>query len=319
MPAEGAELTVSPLIIDIALAPGESTRQSVTVAASGSAPLDVAFEHADFGFADDAYELRLIEDSAPETVPFSTRGWFGVPHVTYHIPAGGSIVVPLRIAVPKNATPGTHLGAAFFRTISKVPEGGAAQVLTAARSGPLVFVAIKGGSDPKPAVRRFDVPRVVSNGPIPVRLTIGNDGDTHFRFSGTVTMRGRSGHQEVEIPERYALPDLDRAIRTGEGGKLRLGDQRLRVGRHTVKVELRTDPGNKVLRAERVVWVVPAWLRVILALSLLAVLAGIAWVALRLRERRWMRMNDGGEGLEAGDDPFELEELEPLEPLEPLD
>src|SRR5262249_26460455 len=107
-------LEVSPSILDLRLKPGESTTRTVTVIARGSAPLDVRFQHADFGFEPSSYSPTFVEDSSAHTTPFSTRGWFSTGDRHFHLAPGGVRHVTVRVKAPDNAEPGTHLGAAFF-------------------------------------------------------------------------------------------------------------------------------------------------------------------------------------------------------------
>ena len=316
-----AQLTVSPLIIDLALKPGETATRTVTVTASGDEPLRVSFEHADFGFQENSYAVQIIEDSRPDTVPFSTRGWFRVKKLDYKIKVGASIQVPVRITAPKNATPGTHLGAAFFRTVAADPGGGGARIVTAARSGPLVFVSVVGGSNPKPDLTVFQLPRFVRSGPLRPKIVVSNKGENHFRFSGTVKLSGGGGRRATAIiPDRYVMPDIRRELRDENGERIVLGGRALGIGRHKVTIELLTDPGQKRITDARTIWVIPAWLWFIIIVASIAVVSGLVWIALQLRERRWLRIvaameaeeaaKSGSEPGAAPDDGFDDEDAE---------
>lgn len=291
-PAAGAnsELTVSPLIIDdLAAEPGDTLRETVTVSATGDEPITVEFQHADFGFSEDSYQVDIISDAAPDTTDFSTRGWFSVARDRYTIKAGGSLAIPVTIEVPENSTPGVHLGAAFFRTVVDSKRGGS-QVLTSAQAGPLLFITIKGGSRPKPKLARFRVPGIVKEGPIRAKLEVENRGDTFFTYEGTVELRRNGKHWKAKIPLKYVVPGQPRDVRDEDGDALVFGKRGLPFGRYTVETRLKVEPTGTRIIAERTVWVVPGWMRgvgVVLIGLLVAAMGWIGWwVSDRIQLRR---------------------------------
>lgn len=276
-------LTISPLIFDLSLRPGQSATREVTVVAAGLDALDIVFEHSDLGFRGDTYEQQFIPDDVEDTTEFSTRDWFSVPRPQFHLKRGGSLIVPLRITAPKNATPGTHLGVAFFRTLPQAGFDPATSVQTSARVGALVFVNVIGGTTPAPRIRNFSSDRLLQDGPINIRLKIGNAGRRFFRMSGDITVSGPSGTDTIPLGSHYIVPGLDREIRDGER-PLRLDRRHLSAGRYTLRLAVKIDPGGKKLTATIHIWIVPVWLRLLLAALLVGTVAGVAWVAHRVRQ-----------------------------------
>ncbi|MBC7644399.1 MAG: hypothetical protein H7123_04675 [Thermoleophilia bacterium] len=274
-PAATPQLRIAPLTLDVSLAPGESITRDVTVSAGSAAPLTVAFEHADFGFSPGNYAVQLIEDSAPTTVEFSTREWFSVMPTTFKIPAGKSLTIPLTITAPGNVGPGTHLGAALFRTVPGPRPPGGTQIVTSARTGPLVFVTIRGGSRPKPRIGKLKVPALVTTGPIPVTLSAAVSGDGYVRVSGTVELSGNNMHDKIEVPEKIVVAGSSRTLIPGAQVGHKLGGKSLKVGRYTVTSTLIIAPtGRKLTRVEHV-WLIPVWLIVATGTALLLILVSV--------------------------------------------
>lgn len=276
------QLTVSPLIINMTMDPGETQTTGVSLLSESTQPVTVRFEHADMGFQKGTYERTFIEDSANGVIPFSTRGWMRVAQKAYQIPAGGSIVVPLRITAPNNAEPGSHMGGAFFATVTNASLSSSG-VKTSLRTGPIVFITIRGKGAGKPKVVKFDAQRLIARGPVDVSLTMDNRGGTHYRLAGTIQLSGPGKNHTLTIPERYVLPDLEREIYSESGGALRLGSRELSPGRYVISARLKVDPAGDTIMIERTVWIIPTWLQWISGIvgaALITALA-VAWY------RRW--------------------------------
>jgi len=282
-------LTVSPAIIELELAPGESVIRPVTVGASGDEPIDVRFQHVDLGFDKADYSPQYIEDSEPDTVEFSTRGWFSVPEERVQVAAGKQRVLQMTIAVPDNASPGTHLGVALFTTAPATPDKPAAgaTVATATRTGPVVVVSVKGGSKPKPHLDALRLPRIVAEGPLTPRLRARNRGGAHITLSGTVELR-RGGRrvERIELPRQIVVPELPRVLRGTSPGKLSLGKRKLAAGKYEVRVSLRSEPGQVRITQRRTVWVVPVWMRIVAALAIAALLGATVAGVFHVRRQR---------------------------------
>lgn len=285
-----AELTVSPLIIDVEAKAGDVVTRTITATASGSDAIAVELVHADFGFGED-YAPVLIRDDAPETTAFSTRGWFSLPKRRYRIPAGTSVKLPLRIEVPENTPGGTYLGAALLRVIPPEATGAASQVQAVPETGPLLFIAVEGGEPPEAAMKKFEVPGVVKRGPLRPELVIENLGDEFFTFEGTIRLSGSGKDETVTIDRQYVVPGEPRTIHTsasekGDDGAPELGSKGLEMGRYTVTTRLRIEPVGTTLVASRTVWVIPTWVRILAVALVLLFLACVGVLARWLSQRR---------------------------------
>jgi len=275
--ATGQQLTLSPLIVTLSGASGDTLTENVSVTASGSEPLEVAFNHADFGFDNSSYAVQIIADSAPETTAFSTRDWFTIPRATYKIPAGKTEQIPLRIAIPDNTPGGTYLGIALFRVLPH--KDSTAQVRPVPSAGPLVFISVAGGDPPKPRIKAFDIPGVVSKGPVRPRITVDNQGDEWFSYSGSITLERAGKDERVEVGRQFVVPGQPRRLRVDANAKGRAGEpvvgKQLGFGHYTVQAKLRIEPTGKTVTSTREFWVIPTWMRVLGVLAALLVLVGI--------------------------------------------
>ncbi|MCW2956476.1 MAG: hypothetical protein JWO69_1345 [Thermoleophilia bacterium] len=313
-------LGFSPTRLDVRAEAGETLTRDVFVTAQGDEPLTVDFSHADFGFTNEAYGLTLIEDDAPETTAFSTRGWFSVPKERYRVPAGETLTVPVTIEVPDNTPGGTYLGAAFFAT---AVESG--QLRQSARTGALVFISVAGGEPPKPKVESFDTPRLVTGGPIKPDIVIGNDGDEWFAYEGTIQLDG-DDEGAVKVARQVVVPGQPRKVRIdpnvpGAKGAPSVGGRDLSFGRHELVSRLRIEPTGDTLVTRRTVWVVPVWARIVGAVLWLAAIAGIGLLTRWLLRRR--RATPAVEEVVVDEheqyDDIDDEEFEDVEDIEEFD
>ena len=286
-----AKLGISPLKVQMSGAAGSTQTTTISLSAEGDEDLSIRFAHLDFGLSDN-YSVVLISDAAKETTSFSTRRWFSVPRTTFRIPAGTTVNVPLKVRIPPNTPGGTYLGIASF--VSSAASSSAGQIRTSVAAGTELFIAVDGGSPPKPRISKLDVPRVVSDGPIRPRLTVTNDGDEYFALEGTARIDGakRGGSS---IGEQYVLPHQPRVIQTSSTkdtvadrrrAALVVGTSSLGIGRHELVVRLRISPTNATVVARRTFWVVPAWAWALGSLLVLALVGGIVTGTLWLVRRR---------------------------------
>ncbi|MCW2926766.1 MAG: hypothetical protein JWM86_734 [Thermoleophilia bacterium] len=288
-----AELTISPPIIERTADAGDDFIEQISAGAGADQDIVVELVHADFGFDDASYDIRLINDDAAETTAFSTRNWFSLPKRTYRIKAGTTMSLPLRIKVPRNTPGGTYLGAALLRVQpGKAAEG--SQVQAVPQSGPLLFIKVSGGDPPKARLARFDVPRYVSGGPITPKLRVENTGDDFFRYEGTVKLSGPGKDRTLKIARQYVVPGQPRDVRTTADkkrrqGELRLGSDGLGFGRYEVTTRLRVEPTGKTLVASRTFWVIPTWVRIVAVAIAIVFAASLALLVRWWLERRRLR------------------------------
>ena len=283
------QITISPTVIDVDLKPGEKHTFDIQVAA-GNSPVGMVFEHVDLGYTPDTYEQQFIPDDASKTTEFSTRGWMTPSTRTFSLKRNGKRTVELRIAAPTNATPGTHLGAALFRTVSPVGQSTGPSVSAAVRTGPIVIVRIVGGSDPKPRLAKFSSPKLIAKGPGTTRVSMDNTGASHFYVEGTVTLKGRGQVAVANIPRRMILPGLARDLAAESGTAIKLGSKKLPIGRYTLQLRLKTDPGALVITHERTIWIIPVWLRIVVLIAGLGALLALLLLVRRIYHARLERI-----------------------------
>ena len=286
-----AELSVSPTIVEIDATAGETRLQQISVQAGEDEPIVVELVHADFGFDDSSYQVTLIRDDAPSTTSFSTRGWFTLPKRQYRIAKGRTVQLPLSIKVPPNVPAGTYLGAALIRVVPADAAPGASQVQAVPETGPLIFISVEGGDPPKPAVKRFTLPKWVKEGPIAPQIVVENVGDEFFTYEGTLSLKGPGKDAKVDVSRQFVVPGQPRRLATsadekGRAGHPTLGTRELGFGKYTVEARLRIEPTGKTLVSRRTIWVIPTWVFTLAAIAALVFAICAALLIRWILERR---------------------------------
>lgn len=263
-------MTVSPITLDLRLKPGEVTTEEVVLTLRGSAST-VTFDHADIGF-DEQFQTVAIPDSADETTAFSTRGWFSDPG-PIRMKANEVRSVPLKIAVPRNATSGMHVGAALFAT---EPTSAGGQIATRVQTGPVIFIEVPGGAETRPRITSLDIPRLHKGGTIPVRARVTARGDSFLRVTPIIstTRRGELIARDRR-KARFLVPDRVRTVRS----TIAVGQS---LGRVRVRVTM-VDARGASTTATRTVWVIPQRARYVAvsALVLIALILVMGWLMRR--------------------------------------
>lgn len=209
--------------------------------------------------------------------------------VTVDIPAQGSVVIPLTIAVPDDASPGDHPAGVVAQLL---PDEGAA-VEMASRVGVRVHLRVDG---PVTAALGVEDPVSVSYEPswnpfapgtVHVEYTVGNTGNVRLEADSVVTLSGPLGIMPAtdEATIREVLPGTAVHARASfRMWPLLLGFGDVDITPHTVGEDALPRPADATTRSFTV-WTVP-WAQ----LALLAVAAAIVVVTLRVRRRAAVRV-----------------------------
>ncbi|GIW68652.1 MAG: hypothetical protein KatS3mg100_146 [Candidatus Parcubacteria bacterium] len=194
--------------------------------------------------------------------PYSLREWVHPAAWKITIPHGHKAVVPVRIAVPSDASPGGYYSSLLVSTVSKdsdTSEGsiaGSAKVVS--RIGVLLFVRVPGEVVETGSLVSFSTKEqkaLLAHGdPLTFLITFRNDGNVHLNPSATITIQnllGKTVH-EIVVPPWYVLP---KAVRTREIE----WKNPYWLGRYTATLTLNPGYGGSDSRTAQVVFWVVSW------------------------------------------------------------
>jgi len=233
---------------------------------------------------------RYAEVGVADGGASDATGWVSFPGFgrTRTIGAGHQLTVPVHVAVPTGASPGTHtVGVAFSQQVGggRPAAGDAARVDLGAGLVSVIPFRVSGEADARLRVADVSMPRVLWGGSVPTaRVRLENVGnvqlsvDAELRLAAFGELAGRTVADDGPPGGQPMLPGGRRTL------AMRWTDPPL-VGRFTPTLVVVGGEGSGV-RIEReldAVWIVPPWW--VLAL-LVPALAFPAW---RLRRRRAAR------------------------------
>lgn len=272
------------------IAPGATVDDRVALTNFSPAPATFAVYASDgVVTADGNFDLL-----PPGETPVDAGSWIDIGAVdgqdplpgeplTIELPAGGSIVVPLTVAVPENASPGDHPAG----VVAQFVPGDGAGVEMASRVGVRLHLRVDG-----PVVASLDVDQVVatyepswnpfSPGTVHVDYTLGNSGNVRLGATSTATITGPFGiaPSSASTTTREILPGQEAPLSSSfELWPLLLGFGEVHVTPQVVGEDALAETGE-TQTATLTVWAVP-WAQ----LCLIAAAGVIVWVTLRMRRR----------------------------------
>ncbi|WJL96844.1 hypothetical protein QSU92_06630 [Microbacterium sp. ET2] len=203
--------------------------------------------------------------------------------LTIELPAGGSVVIPLTITVPENASPGDHPAG----LVAQFVPGDGAGVEMASRVGVRVHLRVDG-----PVVASLDVDQVEATyepswnpfapGTVHVAYSLGNSGNVRLGATSTATVTGPFGiaPSSASASTREILPGQEAHLSSSfDLWPLVLGFGEVQVTPQVVGEDALADAGTPQT-ATLTVWTVP-WAQ----LCLIAAAVLITFAVLRLRRR----------------------------------
>ncbi len=267
-------LAVSPHTFEMSANPGDTLKNSLRVDNLVDVPLEVTVHVRNFSALgeDGAVNLSTEEDE------FSLSTWTSVSPAKLVIPARESKTFDYTISIPQNATPGGRFGSIVFQTAPSTLAGGSGFAVSQ-EIGALVFVKIAGDVAEKASIADFKTIHGINDfGPLDFDIRIKNEGNVHFKPTGTITISDFMGQKVATIPvdSQNVLPGAVRKMAANwNSGWL--------VGQYTATVSLVYGKDRQVITASTAFWGFPYKL---VGISLLAI-GILGWALYPRRARIW--------------------------------
>lgn len=190
-PANGT-LTVSPPLVSLAVAPGSTGTDELTLHAGVS--LDVQIAVDGLGQEPDGNFQPLTADK--DVSPYSARTMMAVAPQTFRMEAGSSQKVAVTVTVPKDAGEGTRYA---ILEITGMPVSGDENVGIGVELGVSSLVSLDTTKQTRSgAVQDLAVGKVVPGQPLAVTGTLTNTGNSHYgavpdQVSASATLEDANG------------------------------------------------------------------------------------------------------------------------------
>ncbi|MFK3981606.1 WxL protein peptidoglycan domain-containing protein [Micromonospora sp. NPDC050397] len=189
------------------LAPGQQIDDHVAVTNLSAKPLTFTVYPTDaFTAVDGAFALLPASQPARDT-----GNWVGLDRKPLTVRPGQRVVVPFRLTVPKDATPGDHAAGVVASVSEQRVDGEGQRVNVDRRVAARIYLRVAGPLTPSAEIEsaqvRYDNPVLpFVRGTMSVTYRVRNSGNV--RVGGKVRLRATgllgvplSGTQEVDLPE----------------------------------------------------------------------------------------------------------------------
>ncbi len=271
----GQGLEIAPPSIELNVDPGQTVTFAIRLRNITKDTLVTKASIDDFVAAGEDGRPKLLLDPNAEPSPFSFKPWItSLPGMTL-VPQEAKIT-KVTMEVPKNASPGGHYGVIRFSALPPELEGSG--VSLSASLGTLVLVNVSGDVQTKATLADFfvmqngDKKSLFENGPVTFVERIKNEGNVHFKPTGTLRVTDMFGNevQVLSINEKAGnvLPASIRRFEQVLNNKQLLG---------LYNVEANIQYNGKSLQNNLSFWVIPYKLVAIgLGVLLLVVIAFVS-------------------------------------------
>jgi hypothetical protein len=265
-------LTVSPLMLEITVKPGEQLRREIKVDNVTSRTLSLQAVPRNFVPAGETGHPQITD----QNTPYSLASWITVAPVQFTLAPKASTKVAYTISVPANAEPGGHFGSVTVKTVPS-EETGAVSIVQ--EVGSLLLVRVPGDIKEGAEIESFKAtPGFSEKGPIDLELRLKNTGNIHFRPNSTVTITNLFGQKlaELKYEQGNVLPQSVRRFNTTwRPASL--------WGKYTATVTVVYGEHNQVLQSTTTFWGLPYTLTLGLLLLLLILILLIYFNRRRFR------------------------------------
>jgi P pilus assembly chaperone PapD len=213
LPAEAQlSIGVAPIRVELAVRPGQTKTEILTVENRDDKPLKISVTVADWYLTKDGVPVFVKRGKSPE---FSMSEWVEVNPTECEVPPRDSKILRYTVSVPAETPDGGYRTAILVETLPDIPAGPRMNsTYINARVGVIVYnrtgdvptkaeiVGQEIAADPKDPTKTG------------VKLTVRNAGTGHFRLNGELRILLPDGtrQQAAPVDDAVVLPQSDREV-----------------------------------------------------------------------------------------------------------
>lgn len=201
-------LSVSPQVFEVSADPGDIVTESFKIV--NGTDIDLTLNATPKNFTPEGEDggVNLTEDDTS----YSLASWISVTPTKIVVPARGSQVFDFVISLPADAEPGSHLGSVIVQTDPVDIDGSGAAV--SQEIGPLILVSVSGDLVEAAEIASFTTDSFWEKGPVTFETRVTNNGNVHFKPSGTIEIKNMFGSvvATIDLEEKNVLPNSTRKL-----------------------------------------------------------------------------------------------------------
>ena len=181
-------LKVSPLILSVSIAPGESETHTITVSNDSATPMDIVVEVKGLGQSPDGSFQVLAPDE--DKSPYSARNFISISPPEFHLEPGSFQEVEVIIDVPEDVGSGGRYAMIYTRT---KPDGEGVGIATAIAT--CVVIRVEGTELTKTGSITDVIIPEVSGQPLEIVAVFENTGNFHYKAQADAILRDHAGNE----------------------------------------------------------------------------------------------------------------------------
>lgn len=255
---EGESIVLSPATIRTTIDAGDTLNRTLKVINDGTITYDFVVYASPYSVSDGDYTPNYTE-TKPNTNLYT---WVSFEKTRYTLNPGENVEVPYTISVPADAAPGGHYSVIFAET--QIADDVTDQIARKKRVGAIVYATVDGDYILSGRQTSGSIDWLQLGGPITGLVTIENDGNTDFEMQEKMTVKNVLGGTVYEkTGERIMLPKTTRDVSFA-------WTESPLMGLYNVSIETTVLDQKTVTQS----WVLllPAWLLVVMALSIVGII-----------------------------------------------
>lgn len=221
----GRSITISPPTLSITVEPGEKTEGRLGLINDTSTAMSFDVFIYDMIVTDNQGTPELLPGGTIGSNKYSASSWIAIDNPVLTVEANSKADLNYYAQVPANAGPGGHYAAIVYkpRQLNNANISGAAVTQQVAT---LVYFDVAGPIKEQATVKSFNAAGFSEYGPVNLRAEVTNDGDTHIRAIGKMTVKDMFGKTIAtsDIPEGNIFPGgISRVYEKAVGEKWMIG------------------------------------------------------------------------------------------------
>ena len=270
----GQGLEINNPVRELNADPGQTIETAISLRNVTKEPLITKAEVNDFVAAGEDGQPKLLLEEGEES-PYSIKGWVQ-PISSVELAPREQKTIPITFVVPQSASPGGHYGVIRFTgTPPGLEDTG---VSLSASIGTLVLVNVSGDIKESATIEELATAQngqtrsFFEYGPISLIERIKNNGNLHFKPSGTVRVTNTFNREvasfELNSNGGNVLPD---SIRRFE----QTLDKKFLFGRYTLQADVVYGSNNSIITETVHFWVIPYKLTLLIIAAIILLIVGI--------------------------------------------
>lgn len=281
--SNAAGLTVSPVIDEFKVEPGQTITRTVRVI--NPITETVTLYPVVYNFTTDNEDGKpTFYTTKEKSSSYALSEWVKFDRPYIRIAPGEDEQFEITVTAPSTAEPGGHYGAILFSTEEPTQQANSNQVSVVGLIGTLLLATVPGATTEKLVLEEFDAPNILFSPPANFSLLFDNQGNLHVKPQGEIKIRNWFGNVTKTLTVNEAkgnvLPDSKRRFNNDWSFDWKA------FGKYTATAVITYGSPEQQISMTRTFVVIPWWFVITIAAIIVLL---IIWLIVKKMRRRKVR------------------------------